>query len=134
MTKVASIVTFQPHEDHDHLADFATLAAIVGAVNPDGSASLFALVPNREPVWMDNVPPGTGSYTFSEIPDSNAVGLSARMTSLSESVQGAIRTASAASSAADEAKGLAAAAHDQVTALATPTPPSTPPEQAAQGA
>lgn len=57
-------VRYVPHAEHEHLADHAVLAAIVGRDHGDGTLDLMVFVPNKEPHWQDAVPAGTGPHSW----------------------------------------------------------------------
>ena len=69
MSRVGKIVIFKPHDEHPQFEGFAELAALVGGVNADGTLDLAVFVPNKELVWMDDVPPGDGHYSWREMTD-----------------------------------------------------------------
>ena len=66
MARIGDRVTFRPHAEHEHLNAHPELVAIVGQLHAGGTADLFVLVPNKEPIWADGVPEGFGPYTFSD--------------------------------------------------------------------
>ena len=96
MASLGDTVIFRPHAEHGHLVDYPELAAIVGALHADGTASLFVMVPNKEGAWMDAVPEGTGDYSFS------LAGNAAAVTAAAQTAHDALATADAAHAQLDK--------------------------------
>jgi regulator of protease activity HflC (stomatin/prohibitin superfamily) len=130
MSTLGAIVTFRPHREHPQFAGHAELAAIVGAIGSNGTASLLVLKPNAEPVWQDAVPPGTDEhYSWTARPDAAATAqqaLTAAVTAQA-TAQGAADAGAAAQTAASQAQTTAAAAHALATKVAALTAAATTP-------